>query len=40
MFREIEEMKRFLALQKDFNLMDTFRLLDLEERGEINKQQF
>jgi len=38
--REIENNKNELALQIDFNLLDTFKLFDKESKGFINKYEF
>ena len=38
--KEVENSKNELALQIDFNLMDTFKLFDIESKGLINKYEF
>jgi len=35
--QNLEEWKNRLALQKDFNLFDGFRLIDVKERGFVGK---
>ena len=35
--RELEELKKELALRSDFNLLDSFRILDKKGRGYITK---
>jgi Ca2+-binding EF-hand superfamily protein len=38
--REIEEIKKQLALKSDFNLLDAFRVFDVHSRGYITKLEF
>lgn len=39
MDQDLEEWKNRLALQKDFNLFDGFRLIDVKERGFVGKTE-
>lgn len=37
---DLELMKRQLALESDFNVMDAFRMFDCQETGMITRMQF
>jgi hypothetical protein len=37
--RDLESTKIELALKPDFNLIDAFKMLDIEERGHISHQE-
>ena len=38
--REIENIRKKLALRPDFNLLDAFRIIDQNEKGFVSSNQF
>jgi len=40
MDKEIEEHKKSMSLKSDFNLLDGFRMLDLEGKGFVSSSEF